>query len=72
MAVHALLDNARVVATQQLRTRVLVVADADIQIIDAHARQCHDAFGLDILQTANAHADRLAGSGRQIFRQRRL
>jgi hypothetical protein len=51
---------------------MLVVADADIQLIDAHARQRHDAFGLDISQAADAHADRFAGSGGQVFDQRRF
>ncbi|MCY1434427.1 hypothetical protein D9M71_504870 [compost metagenome] len=72
MAVHALLDNARIIATQQFRPWMLVVADADIQFVDAHARQGHDAFALDILETANAHPHRLAGSRRQVLGQRRL
>ncbi|MNM81254.1 hypothetical protein D3C81_932500 [compost metagenome] len=60
------------VAVQQPWLWLFVVADGNVQRIDALPRQRNHALGLDLAQGAHLHADRLAGGGGQVFLQARL
>jgi hypothetical protein len=60
-------STTRSAAAQQLRLRLLVVADGDIQRIDALARQGGHALRFDFGQGADLDQHRLAGSAGQVF-----
>ena len=63
MAVDAFFDYLGIVALEQFRARLRVITDRDVQAINAHTRQNAYTISLNFIQTAYAHADRLAGSG---------
>ena len=48
---------------------MVIVLNGDIQCVDATPWQRRDAIGGDFVQRAQAHPDRLAGSGRVLIRK---
>ncbi|PAV93769.1 hypothetical protein WR25_20231 [Diploscapter pachys] len=69
MAVHGLFHHAIRRTAQQFGLRLLVVADAHIQRIDALTRQGSHALAFDFGQGADLDRHRLARGARQVFHQ---
>lgn len=69
VAVYGFFNHPLRAAAQQLWLRLCVVADGNVQRIDAQTGQRHHPLGLDLCQRAHLHPNRLARCRRQVLRQ---